>query len=74
MHSLEDHPLLHPTPSGVVEAIHIFRPWAENKDEAILKAILRQAKVDILNGVPDYHSDRVMPLVEAALHIPLQQI
>ena len=28
--------------------------------------------MDILDGVPDYHGSRVMPLVEAAIHVRYQ--
>ena len=48
---MKDGPLCHPTPSGIIEPISIFRARAENIDEPCVKAIIRQNRVDAVTAL-----------------------
>ena len=69
---MEDDPLHHPMPSGIIEPISIFRARVENIDEPCVKAIIHQAEVDELKVMPHNNDYGVLSVVEIPLHVGCQ--
>src|SRR6266498_3973153 len=65
----EEDPLPHPTPSGIIEPICIFRCWAEKIDEARVEAIIGHPEADGAEGMPGNHSYSVVSIVEVLIHV-----
>src|SRR5438128_7854326 len=61
---MEEDPLPHPTPSGIIEPICIYRCQAKKIDEARVEAIIGHPEVDGVEGMPRNHNHSVVPVVE----------
>ena len=66
---MEEDPLPHPMPSGIIELICIFRARAEKIDEARVEAIIGDPEADGAEGMPRNHSHNVVLVVEVLVHV-----